>query len=697
MSFGQETSSQTANKLRSTFVYGNLGNFDKSDGTPANAAFQRNLLVGGNLTIGTETIDPSGNAIDSNSNIKFTLNKVPYTIPLRILSYIQNVSSDIQQQINTISASSGNISTLGYITQTLSDITSTQFGLNAFNKTLLSTANLYNSAFGGNTLYNNTTGNFNTAVGHSAGFANTTGSLMTAIGQQALAKNTSGNYNTAVGFVSSSENTTGSANTSMGSHSLLNNISGSYNTAIGFFSANENTSGSSNSSFGFDTLRYNTTGTNNSAFGYHALRNNTTGYNNIALGSSSGKSMLATIESTCVGTNSDTSFNYSTAIGSNSTCTADRQIMLGTTAETVVIPGSLTVSGKITQSLVNPFSTQLGTNALLNLTSDGNSNTCIGVNSGYYTSTGDNNSSLGANAMQGNSTGSDNTCIGYNAMVNGTTAFQNTIIGSSSGNSISTGSYNTCIGYRSSSSLSTGSTNTTIGYNSSADNYSYSTALGYSATNTASHQIMLGTLNETVVVPNDITFGGSINEIPRTTLSYIKNVSSDVQQQLNSISNTNPIGSVIQFAGNASSLNGYLQCDGTLYTISSYQNLYNVIGTMYGGDASLGYFNVPNYQGVFLRGAGSQNLDLVAGSPAKQYSSPGLGIFVVDKSVQPSNYVTSINQSVKSFLERANSNIIGLSFTTSNAVSSLQYSTASDTGVVETFPVHTSIQYFIKY
>ena len=36
MSFGQETSSQTANKLRSTFVYGNLGNFDKSDGAPTN-------------------------------------------------------------------------------------------------------------------------------------------------------------------------------------------------------------------------------------------------------------------------------------------------------------------------------------------------------------------------------------------------------------------------------------------------------------------------------------------------------------------------------------------------------------------------------------------------------------------------------------------------------------------------------------
>ena len=144
-------STQQTNKLRSTNVYGSFGNYDTSTGSIlANGTFQRNLFVGENLVLGTETIDASGNAIDSNSNIKFTLNKIPYSIPLRILSYIQNVSSDIQAQINSISASAGTISSVGFITQTLPDITSTQFGLNAFNKTLLSTtASLYNSAFGG--------------------------------------------------------------------------------------------------------------------------------------------------------------------------------------------------------------------------------------------------------------------------------------------------------------------------------------------------------------------------------------------------------------------------------------------------------------------------------------------------------------------------------------------------------------------
>ena len=112
-------------------------------------------------------------------------------------------------------------------------------------------------------------------------------------------------------------NLTGPGNTSMGILSLLHNTIGSYNTAIGFFSA----TGSSNSSFGCDTLYHNTTGPNNSAFGYHALlRNNTQGYNNTSLGSTSGQSMLITIGSSCIGANSDTSYNYSTALGYNSVC-----------------------------------------------------------------------------------------------------------------------------------------------------------------------------------------------------------------------------------------------------------------------------------------------------------------------------------------------------------------------------------------
>ena len=71
------------------------------------------------------------------SNIQFTLNKTLYNIPLKTLSYISNLTSDIQQQIN--------ISNLGYLTQTLSDVTSTHFGTNAYRITTFDFSHLENS------------------------------------------------------------------------------------------------------------------------------------------------------------------------------------------------------------------------------------------------------------------------------------------------------------------------------------------------------------------------------------------------------------------------------------------------------------------------------------------------------------------------------------------------------------------------
>ena len=117
-------------------------------------------------------------------------------------------------------------------------------------------------------------------------------------------------------------------------------------------------------------------------------------------------------------------------------------------------------------------------------------------------------------------------------------------------------------------------------------------------------------INTSLVVLENISFQGSLNGITTNTFSFLSGLTGYIQNQINAISNTTPVGSVISFAGNASSLPGYLKCDGNLYSIASYPNLYNAIGTIYGGDSNQGWFNVPNYQGIFLRGAGNQTLDL---------------------------------------------------------------------------------------
>ena len=54
-----------------------------------------------------------------------------------------------------------------------------------------------------------------------------------------------------------------------------------------------------------------------------------------------------------------------------------------------------------------------------------------------------------------------------------------------------------------------------------------------------------------------LTFSTSLHNISvNTTFSFLSGLTGNIQNQINSISDRNPVGSVIQFAGNASSLNG---------------------------------------------------------------------------------------------------------------------------------------------
>jgi microcystin-dependent protein len=78
-----------------------------------------------------------------------------------------------------------------------------------------------------------------------------------------------------------------------------------------------------------------------------------------------------------------------------------------------------------------------------------------------------------------------------------------------------------------------------------------------------------------------------------------------------------PTGSIISFAGN-SAPNGWLLCDGTSYdAISSpvYNNLYNVITTIYGGTGS-NNFQVPNIKGRVIVGRNPSDVD-----PTNNFSS----------------------------------------------------------------------------
>ena len=82
----------------------------------------------------------------------------------------------------------------------------------------------------------------------------------------------------------------------------------------------------------------------------------------------------------------------------------------------------------------------------------------------------------------------------------------------------------------------------------------------------------------------------------------------------NAIANAVPAGTVNAYAG-ASAPTGYLVADGSAISRTTYPNLFTAIGVMYGNGNGSTTFNLPNYNGQFLRGVDNgQGTDLDAAS-----------------------------------------------------------------------------------
>jgi microcystin-dependent protein len=236
-----------------------------------------------------------------------------------------------------------------------------------------------------------------------------------------------------------------------------------------------------------------------------------------------------------------------------------------------------------------------------------------------------------------------------------------------------------------------------------------------------------GQINKTTInnqcETNILTFSNTLNNISSTVFSYLNGVTSSIQDQFNEVylniytylpnnitfsinqlkNQIAPPGSIITFAGTSTSLDGYFLCDGSSYNSSNQSNLFNAIGYTYGG--SNGIFKVPNYKGIFLRGNGSQDVQLNviagAGGPIiKNFQSVELGRIAIDQntSFSTNNYVDNISTTNKTVVTGMSPNIATLS--TTSVIGSVNYSTSNTSfnfGNAETHPVYASVQYFIKY
>jgi len=139
--------------------------------------------------------------------------------------------------------------------------------------------------------------------------------------------------------------TTGTQNVCIGSAAGANLTSGASNVCLGDQAGGGLTSSSSyNMCIGYAALGSAGAGSDyNVSIGALSLLSLTNGDNNVGIGRNSGDTITTGGNNTFIGMNSDgvATLSNQTAIGTGATCTAANQVMLGTAAEIVTLPGGL--------------------------------------------------------------------------------------------------------------------------------------------------------------------------------------------------------------------------------------------------------------------------------------------------------------------------------------------------------------------
>lgn len=155
-----------------------------------------------------------------------------------------------------------------------------------------------------------------------------------------------------------------------------------------------------------------------------------------------------------------------------------------------------------------------------------------------------------------------------------------------------------------------------------------------------------------------------------------------------------PTGTVVAFTGNTPPT-GWLICDGTNYDKNTYPDLYNLIGITYGGVLGAN-FNVPDYRGMFLRGAGANGLQTDATGVA--FNGGVIGNYQADK-FQAHHHTTQYE-----FWRYAGVNRIPDAGTTMATANSDLIGDPESDGIngtprtgSETKPASYSVNYIIKY
>lgn len=198
------------------------------------------------------------------------------------------------------------------------------------------------------------------------------------------------------------------------------------------------------------------------------------------------------------------------------------------------------------------------------------------------------------------------------------------------------------------------------------------------------------------VVCNDVksTFinsqQGNIDNLTTENI-YLKTTSGDsitfngdILQQL--LDELVPVGS-IQTTVSATITGNWLVCNGASVSKTTYSKLYAVIGATYGETST--HFNLPNFQGCFLRGVLSTN----ATPPIAGYTTEPIGTYVQDSLRSHSHTITT--RSTTDVVNVDSTNSSGNNVTASADINVVV--TTDSSGGSETAPVHTCVNYLIRF
>ena len=118
-------------------------------------------------------------------------------------------------------------------------------------------------------------------------------------------------------------------------------------------------------------------------------------------------------------------------------------------------------------------------------------------------------------------------------------------------------------------------------------------------------------INEIITAAN----GAGVKLAVSGTTLYLKNGAGTNLSNVSVVAAALPAGTVVAFAANATPTGGFLLCNGSNVSRTTYANLFSAIGTVYGeGDGST-TFTLPSLANKFIMGHGTAGTVKSAGLP----------------------------------------------------------------------------------